>query len=70
MPYIVHVKNAIKFSLQEAYANIEEVRQLALKPDGPAPYGETAELDFVLLQEAFEDQNTVLGLIFMTIFIH
>ncbi|HWL22657.1 MAG TPA: helicase-exonuclease AddAB subunit AddA [Ureibacillus sp.] len=51
--YIGHVKNAIKFSLQEAYSYIEEVRQLALRPDGPAPYGETAELDFVLLQEAF-----------------
>ncbi len=53
LPYIQHIKDAIKFSLQEAYAYIEEVRQLALKPDGPAPYAETAELDFVLLQEAF-----------------
>lgn len=53
LPYISHVKNAIKFSLQEAYSYIEEMRQLALKPDGPAPYGETAEFDFMLLQEAF-----------------
>ena len=53
LPYISHVKSAIKFSLQEAYSYIEEVRELALLPDGPAPYGETAELDFVLLQEAF-----------------
>ncbi|MFY3791514.1 helicase-exonuclease AddAB subunit AddA [Ureibacillus sp. MALMAid1270] len=53
LPYITHVKNAIRFSLQEAYSYVEEVRQLALRPDGPAPYGETAEFDFMLLHEAF-----------------
>lgn len=50
--FIAPLKSAIKHSLQEAHALIQEVRQLALKPDGPAPYGETAELDFKLLQEA------------------
>ncbi|KGR90552.1 ATP-dependent helicase [Ureibacillus massiliensis 4400831 = CIP 108448 = CCUG 49529] len=51
LPYIDHVKNAVKFSLQEAFAYIVDMRELALKPDGPAPYGETAELDFILIQE-------------------
>nr|WP_106783806.1 helicase-exonuclease AddAB subunit AddA [Lysinibacillus timonensis] len=52
LPYIVYLKRAIRFILEEAYAYIQAVRELALKPDGPAPYGETAELDFVLIQEA------------------
>ncbi|MFJ8234610.1 helicase-exonuclease AddAB subunit AddA [Ureibacillus sp. NPDC094379] len=52
LPFIEPLKKAIKFSLEEALAHIQEVRQYALKPDGPAPYAETAELDFGLIQEA------------------
>lgn len=51
LEFIAPLKASIQHSLQEAYALIQEVRQLALKPDGPAAYGETAELDFKLLQE-------------------
>lgn len=52
LPYIESLKSAVKFSLEEARAHIEEVRQYALKPDGPFAYGETAELDFALIEEA------------------
>ena len=52
LDFIGPLKASIQHSLQAAYACIEELRQLALKPDGPAPYGETAELDMKLLQEA------------------
>jgi len=52
LEFIKPLKASIKHSLQEAYALIQEVRQLSLKPDGPAAYGETAELDFKLIQEA------------------
>lgn len=52
LTFIGPLKASIKHSLQEAFALIQEVRQLALKPDGPAPYGETAEVDFAMLQEA------------------
>lgn len=52
LDFIEPLKNSIKFSLEEAREHIEEVRQLALKPDGPYAYGETAELDFALIDEA------------------
>lgn len=52
LDFISPLKASIQHALQEAYARVEELRQLALKPDGPAPYGETAELDMKLLQEA------------------
>ncbi|MBD8025371.1 helicase-exonuclease AddAB subunit AddA [Ureibacillus sp. Re31] len=52
LDFIEPLKNSIKFSLEEAWEHIEEVRQLALKPDGPYAYGETAELDFALIDEA------------------
>ncbi|KGR76426.1 helicase-exonuclease AddAB subunit AddA [Ureibacillus sinduriensis] len=52
LDFIEPLKNSIKFSLEEALAHIEEVRQYALKPDGPYNYGETARLDTELLEEA------------------
>ena len=52
LDFIEPLKNSIKFSLEEALAHIEEMRQYALKPDGPYPYGETAQLDVALLEEA------------------
>ncbi|QCR31565.1 helicase-exonuclease AddAB subunit AddA [Lysinibacillus sp. SGAir0095] len=52
LPFIEPLKNSIKFSLEEALAHIEEMRQYSLKPDGPAPYGETAKLDTALIEEA------------------
>lgn len=52
LDFIEPLKNSIKFSLEEAREHIEEVRQLALKPNGPYAYGETAELDFALIDEA------------------
>ncbi|MEK9197526.1 helicase-exonuclease AddAB subunit AddA [Ureibacillus sp. 179-F W5.1 NHS] len=52
LDFIEPLKKSIKFSLEEAREHIEEVRQLALKPDGPYAYGETAELDFALIEEA------------------
>lgn len=52
LPFIESLKHSIKFSMQEAFACIQEVRQYALKPNGPAPYGKTAELDFAVIQEA------------------
>ena len=50
--FIEPLKDSIRFSLEEALAHIEEMRQYSLKPDGPYPYGETAQLDFALLEEA------------------
>lgn len=52
LDFIEPLKKSILFSLEEAKAHIEEVRQYALKPDGPYAYGETAELDFALIGEA------------------
>ncbi|MDN4492271.1 helicase-exonuclease AddAB subunit AddA [Ureibacillus aquaedulcis] len=52
LDFIEPLKNSIKFSLEEALAHIEEVRQYSLKPDGPFNYGETARLDTELLEEA------------------
>lgn len=52
LSFIGPLKDSIVFRLEEARAHILEVRRYALKPDGPAPYGETAELDLMLLQEA------------------
>jgi len=52
LDFIEPLKSSIKFSLEEALAHIEEVRQYALKPDGPFAYGETAQLDFALIEDA------------------
>jgi len=52
LPFIKYVKNAIVFQLEEARSHLLTVRKYALMPDGPAPYGETVELDLALIQEA------------------
>ena len=52
LPFIEHLKNAIEFQLEEARSHLLTVRKYALMPDGPAPYGETVELDLALIQEA------------------
>ena len=52
LAFIEPLKNSIKFSLEEALAHIEEMRQYSLKPDGPAGYGETAMLDAAIIEEA------------------
>ncbi|MEG0259213.1 MAG: helicase-exonuclease AddAB subunit AddA [Lysinibacillus sp.] len=55
-----YLKLTVKHSMQEAFALIAEMREITLKPDGPAPYAETAELDFALLQEGIRisDEGT------------
>lgn len=52
LPFIEHLKSAIEFQLEEARSHLLTVRKCALMPDGPAPYGETVELDLALIQEA------------------
>ncbi|WP_096550502.1 helicase-exonuclease AddAB subunit AddA [Ureibacillus thermosphaericus] len=52
LPFIEHLKSAIEFQLEEARSHLLTVRKYAIMPDGPAPYGETVELDLALIQEA------------------
>ncbi|UQW98075.1 helicase-exonuclease AddAB subunit AddA [Rummeliibacillus sp. G93] len=52
LPFIPYVKKAILHDIDGAIHIAQEIRQLALLPDGPYAYGETAEKDLVLLQEA------------------
>ena len=46
-----YVKLTVKHSLEEAFVLISEMRAITLQPDGPAPYAETAEMDFAMIQE-------------------
>ena len=46
-----YVKLTVKHSLEEAFVLLSEMREITLKPDGPAPYAETAEMDFVMITE-------------------
>ncbi|AHN20611.1 helicase-exonuclease AddAB subunit AddA [Lysinibacillus varians] len=46
-----YVKLTLKHSLEEAFVLISEMRAITLQPDGPAPYAETAEIDFAMIQE-------------------
>lgn len=46
-----YVKLTVKHSLEEAFVLISEMRAITLQPDGPAPYAETAEIDFAMIQE-------------------
>ncbi|SOB91579.1 DNA helicase/exodeoxyribonuclease V subunit A [Ureibacillus xyleni] len=57
LDFIGPLKNSIKFSLEEAFAQIEDFRQYTLRPDGPYTYGETAELDFAVINEAVRRIN-------------
>lgn len=46
-----YVKLTVRHSLEEAFVLISEMRAITLQPDGPAPYAETAEIDFAMIQE-------------------
>ncbi|MEY9970850.1 ATP-dependent helicase/nuclease subunit A [Lysinibacillus sp. RC46] len=46
-----YVKLTVKHSLEEAFVLISEMRAITLQPEGPAPYAETAEMDFAMIQE-------------------
>ncbi len=46
-----YVKLTVKHSLEEAFVLISEMRTITLQPEGPAPYAETAEIDFAMIQE-------------------
>ena len=46
-----YVKLTVRHSLEEAFVLISEMRTITLQPDGPAPYAETAEIDFAMIQE-------------------
>ncbi|WP_107947333.1 helicase-exonuclease AddAB subunit AddA [Lysinibacillus parviboronicapiens] len=46
-----YVKLTVKHSLEEAFVLISEMRAITLQPEGPAPYAETAEIDFAMIQE-------------------
>lgn len=46
-----YVKLTVKHSLEEAFVLISEMRAITLQPTGPAPYAETAEIDFAMIQE-------------------
>lgn len=46
-----YVKLTVRHSLEEAFVLISEMRELTLQPAGPAPYAETAEIDFAMIQE-------------------
>ena len=46
-----YVKLTVKHSLEEAFVLVSEMRDITLQPDGPAPYAETAEIDFAMIQE-------------------
>ena len=46
-----YVKLTVKHSLEEAFVLISEMRTITLQPAGPAPYAETAEMDFAMIQE-------------------
>ncbi|MFJ8457798.1 helicase-exonuclease AddAB subunit AddA [Lysinibacillus xylanilyticus] len=46
-----YVKLTVKHSLEEAFVLISEMRAITLQPAGPAPYAETAEMDFAMIQE-------------------
>ncbi|MGN4126549.1 helicase-exonuclease AddAB subunit AddA [Lysinibacillus sphaericus] len=46
-----YVKLTVKHSLEEAFVLLSEMRAITLQPEGPAPYAETAEMDFAMIQE-------------------
>ncbi|TQR20275.1 helicase-exonuclease AddAB subunit AddA [Psychrobacillus vulpis] len=52
LPFIEPLKLAIIHHLEEAISVTEEIRRVALQPDGPAPLAETASNDQAMIQEA------------------
>lgn len=58
LPFIDALKLTIQHTLEEAYAMTEEMRQFALQPAGPAPYGTTVEQDQQLIAEGIRRIST------------
>ena len=58
LPFIDALKLTIQHTLEEAYAMTEEIRQFALQPEGPAPYGTTVEQDQQLIAEGIRRIST------------
>jgi ATP-dependent helicase/nuclease subunit A len=58
LPFIDALKLTIQHTLEEAYAMTEEMRQFALQPAGPAPYGTTVEQDQLLIAEGIRRIST------------
>ncbi|WP_017381564.1 helicase-exonuclease AddAB subunit AddA [Paenisporosarcina sp. TG-14] len=58
LPFIDALKLTIQHTLEEAYSMTEEMRQVALQPAGPAPYGTTVEQDQLLIAEAIRRIST------------
>ncbi|WP_019414452.1 helicase-exonuclease AddAB subunit AddA [Paenisporosarcina sp. TG20] len=58
LPFMDTLKLTIQHVLEEAYSMTEEIRQFALQPAGPAPYGTTVEQDQLLIAEAIRRIST------------
>jgi len=58
LPFTGALKLTIQHTLEEAYAMTEEMRQYALQPAGPAPYGKTVEQDQQLIAEGIRRIST------------
>jgi ATP-dependent helicase/nuclease subunit A len=58
LPFIHALKLTIQHTLEEAYSMTEEMRQFAIQPDGPAPYGTTVEQDQLLIAEGIRRIST------------
>jgi len=58
LPFMDALKLTIQHSLEEAYSMTEDIRQYALQPDGPAPFGKTVEEDQLLIAEAIRRIST------------
>ena len=52
LSFIQPLKKSIQYSLEQAAALIEEMRRIAMMPDGPEPLIQTAEADLQWIQEA------------------
>ncbi len=58
LPFIHALKLTIQHTLEEAYSMTEEMRQIAVQPAGPAPYGTTVEQDQLLIAEGIRRIST------------
>ncbi|PUB17877.1 helicase-exonuclease AddAB subunit AddA [Paenisporosarcina sp. OV554] len=58
LPFIHALKLTIQHTLEEAYSMTEEMRQIAIQPAGPAPYGTTVEQDQLLIAEGIRRIST------------
>ena len=55
---LVHLKTAIRHSLEEAAALTGDLRRIALMPEGPEPLAATAETDLLWIDEAIRRITT------------